>query len=209
MGAPMRKTGGGTGTGPSHGSGDWLTGQLLIAMPSMQDPRFAQAVICLCAHSADGAMGLVLNQPLDSFGFDDLLKQLDIAPTPPARAIRMVNGGPVEAGRGFVLHSPEWSTDGTLPVPGGPEREGAALTASVEVLKAIAEGNGPRQCVLALGYAGWGPGQLESEIAANAWLTAPADPDILFASKPQNAWRQALAKLKVDPLLLSGAAGHA
>ncbi|WP_338069645.1 YqgE/AlgH family protein [Rhodovarius crocodyli] len=205
----MRKTGSGAGTGPSHGSGDWLTGQLLIATPAMQDPRFAQTVICLCAHSADGAMGLVLNRPLDSFAFEDLLQQLGITPAPPARAIRMVSGGPVEGGRGFVLHSPEWQTDGTLPVPGGPDREGAALTASVEVLKAIAEGNGPRDCLLALGYAGWGPGQLEGEIAANAWLTVPADADLLFGSKPEATWRQALAKLKVDPLLLSDVAGHA
>jgi len=182
----------------------WLTGQLLIAMPSMQDKRFVRTVICMCAHSDDGAMGLVLNRPLPKLQFDDLLKQLGVTPVPSARSIRMLAGGPVENGRGFVLHSGEWATDGTLPVA-----KDTRLTASIEVLKAIASGEGPRDCVLALGYAGWGPGQVESEIASNAWLTVPAEPELLYGTDPDKAWAAALSKLKVDPLALSSVAGRA
>ena len=182
----------------------WLTGQLLIAMPSLRDANFAQTVICICAHSEDGAMGIVLNKPLQRLSFDALLKQLGVAPIPPARSIRMLSGGPVDGGRGFVLHSGEWSTEGSMSVD-----EQTRLTSSIEVLKAIAGGGGPRECVLALGYASWGPGQLEEEIGANAWLSVTPDETLLYDAKPDQAWRQALAKLKVDPLLLSGAAGHA
>ena len=186
-------------------SGDgWLTGQLLVAMPQMQDPRFARTVICLCAHSADGAMGLVLNKPLPNLSFDDLLKQLNLDPVPPQRRIRLLAGGPVEGGRGFVLHTADWETEGSLRVTGD-----VALTASVDILKAIAGGGGPRQGLLALGYAGWGPGQLESEFQQNAWLSVPPDHGLLFDADPDGLWRQALAKLHVDPALLSAAAGHA
>lgn len=186
------------------GHGGWLTGQLLVAMPSMQDPRFARSVICLCAHSDDGAMGLVLNKPLDGLSFEDLLKQLKLDPVPPQRRIRLMAGGPVENGRGFVLHTADWETEGSLKV-----QPDVVLTASVDILKAIAGGGGPRQGFLALGYAGWGPGQLESEIAENAWLSVPADERLLFAASPEKLWREALAKLHVDPALLSGVAGHA
>ncbi|WP_368414202.1 YqgE/AlgH family protein [Falsiroseomonas sp.] len=182
----------------------WLTGQLLVAMPNMQDPRFARSVICLCAHSDDGAMGIVLNKPLASLTFDELLKQLDLDPIPPQRRIRLMAGGPVENGRGFVLHTTDWATDGSLTV-----QPGLALTASVDILKAIAGGGGPREGVLALGYAGWGPGQLESEIQQNAWLSVPADERLLFAAAPDTLWREALAKLHIDPALLSGVAGRA
>ncbi len=182
----------------------WLTGQLLVAMPAMQDPRFARTVICLCAHSDDGAMGIVLNKPLDGLSFDDLLKQLGLDPVPPQRRIRLMSGGPVENGRGFVLHTADWETEGSLKV-----QPGIALTASVDILKAIAGGGGPRAGFLALGYAGWGPGQLESEIQQNAWLSVPADERLLFAAAPDTLWREALAKLHVDPALLSGVAGHA
>ena len=170
----------------------------------MRDPRFAQSVICLCAHSRDGAMGLILNKPLERMSFKALLKQLGVAPHPPARSIRMLAGGPVEGGRGFVLHSGEWSTEGTIDV--APQTR---LTSSIEVLRAIAEGGGPRDCILALGYAGWGPGQLEEEIAANAWLNVTPDETLLYTTPPESTWRHALAKLKIDPLLLSGAAGRA
>ena len=183
---------------------DWLGGELLVAMPGMTDPRFAQAVICLCSHSPDGAMGIVLNRPLEGMSFDVLLRQLGLAPVPPARRIRVVEGGPVEGGRGFVLHSADWSTEGSLPVRGE-----LALTANVEVLKAIAEGGGPRLGVLALGYAGWAPGQLDDEIQRNAWLSVPADEALLFEHAPEGLWRQALAKLRIDPVMLSGAAGRA
>ena len=184
--------------------GAWLTGQLLIAMPSLRDENFAQTVICICAHSQDGAMGIVLNKPLRRLTFDALLKQLGVAPIPPARNIRMLSGGPVDGGRGFVLHSGEWSTEGSLSVD-----DQTRLTSSVEVLKAIAGGGGPRECVLALGYASWGPGQLEEEITANTWLSVTPDETLLYDTRPELAWRSALAKLKVDPLALSGAAGRA
>jgi putative transcriptional regulator len=173
-------------------------------MPTMQDPRFSRSVICLCAHSGEGAMGIVLNKPLDGLSFDDLLKQLKLDPVPPQRRIRLMSGGPVENGRGFVLHTADWETEGSLVV-----QPGVALTASIDILKAIAGGGGPRKGLLALGYAGWGPGQLESEIQQNAWLSVPADEQLLFGGEPDKLWTLALAKLHVDPALLSGVAGHA
>ena len=182
----------------------FLTGQLLIAMPTMEDPRFAQSVIYLCAHTLEGAMGLVLNRPLQRPKFDDLLRQLEVAPLPPARRIRLCAGGPMDNARGFVLHTADWTGEGSLRVD-----ESLALTASLDVLKAIAEGNGPREGLLALGYAGWGPGQLDAEIQQNAWLSVPADETIVFDADHDTKWRRALAKLNIDPLLLSGAAGHA
>lgn len=182
----------------------YLAGHLLIAMPGMQDPRFDHTVVCLCAHSSEGAMGLIVNRPLAGMEFDELLRQLSIEPLPPQRRIRMVSGGPVEGGRGFVLHSDDWSTEGSLPV-----MPGLALTASLDILKAIAGGGGPKAGVLALGYAGWAPGQLEDEIQRNAWLSVPADERLVFGDDPSRTWDAALAKLRVDPALLSSAAGHA
>jgi len=181
-----------------------LSGQLLIAMPTMQDPRFARTLICLCAHSPSGAMGLVLNKPLEKLSFEGLLRQVNVEPLPPARTIRLVAGGPVEESRGFVLHSSDWTAEGSMAVEGG-----LGLTASLDILKAIAEGGGPRSCVLALGYAGWGPGQLDHEFQQNAWLSVEPDEDLLFDSDSGTKWRRALAKLRVDPLALSGTAGHA
>jgi putative transcriptional regulator len=182
----------------------FLTGQLLIAMPSMADPRFQQSIIYVCAHTPDGAMGLVLNRPIVKPTFDDLLKQLNVEPVPPAREIKLYAGGPVENARGFVLHTSDWTGEGSLRVTGD-----TALTASLDVLKVIAEGGGPRECVLALGYAGWGPGQLDQEIQQNAWLSVSADETLLFDKEHDTKWRRAFAKLRVDPLLLSGVAGHA
>lgn len=182
----------------------FLTGQLLIAMPSMSDPRFAQTIIYVCAHTPEGAMGLVLNRPVVRPTFDDLLTQLNLAPVPPVRQIKMCAGGPVENARGFVLHTSDWTGEGSLKVG-----ESMALTASLDVLRVIAEGGGPRECVLALGYAGWGPGQLDQEIQQNAWLSVPADNTLLFDSDHGTKWRRAFAKLRIDPLLLSDAAGHA
>jgi putative transcriptional regulator len=181
-----------------------LTGHLLIAMPTMEDPRFAHSVIYLCAHTPDGAMGLVLNRPLQRPRFDDLLRQLEVAPVPPARRIRLCSGGPMDNARGFVLHTTDWTGEGSLRV-----NDAVALTASLDVLKAIAEGKGPREGLLALGYAGWGPGQLDSEIQQNAWLSVPADEMLVFDDDHETKWRRALAKLNIDPLLLSGVAGHA
>lgn len=181
-----------------------LTGQLLVAMPSMGDDRFAQTVIYVCAHTPEAAMGIIVNRPLMRPSFDDLLRQLDIAPIPPARRIRVCAGGPVEDSRGFVLHTDDWSSEGSLRVS-----DHLTLTASLDVLKAIASGGGPRAGVLALGYAGWGPGQLDDEFQRNAWLSVPADEDLVFDADDGSKWRRALAKLKIDPLLLSGDAGHA
>lgn len=182
----------------------FLTGQLLIAMPAMQDPRFAHSVIYVCAHTSEGAMGIILNRPLAQPSFDDLLKQLDVAPLPPARRVRLCSGGPVDHARGFVLHTTDWTGDGSLRVD-----DGMALTASLDVLKAIAGGGGPKEGLLALGYAGWGPGQLDDEIQQNAWLSAPAPIALVFDDDNDTKWRRALATMKIDPLLLSGTAGHA
>ena len=181
-----------------------LTGQLLIAMPTMDDPRFAQSVIYLCAHTEDGAMGLVLNRPLVSPTFEDLLRQLDVSPTPPARRIALCDGGPLDGARGFVLHTADWIGDGSLQVD-----ETVALTASLDVLKAIAAGEGPREGLLALGYASWGAGQLDQEIQENAWLSAPASLDLMFDNDHPTKWHRAFATLRIDPALLSGVAGHA
>jgi putative transcriptional regulator len=182
----------------------FLTGQVLIAMPAMADPRFAQSVIYLCAHTPEGAMGLVLNRPIVKPTFDDLLKQLNVEPLPPIRQIKLCAGGPVGNARGFVLHTNDWTGEGSLKVD-----DCMALTASLDVLKVIAEGGGPRECVLALGYAGWGPGQLDKEIHQNSWLSVSADETLLFDADHETKWRRALAKLHVDPLLLSDVAGHA
>jgi putative transcriptional regulator len=181
-----------------------MTGQVLIAMPAMEDPRFAQSVIYVCAHTDEGAMGIVVNRPLASPSFADLLRQLGVDPVPPQRSIRLCQGGPVDNSRGFVLHTADWTGDGSLRVD-----DATALTASLDVLKAIASGGGPSRGLLALGYAGWGPGQLDREIAQNAWLSAPADAALLFDEAHETKWRRALAKLKVDPLLLSTASGRA
>ncbi len=181
-----------------------LTGQLLIAMPSMATPGFAQAVIFMCAHTPEGAMGIVVNRPLANPSFDELLEQLDVTPVPPARRIALLRGGPVDSARGFVLHTADWTGEGSLVVDNT-----VALTASLDVLKIIAGGDGPRQGMLALGYAGWGPGQLDREMQDNAWLSAPADIGLVFDANHDTKWRRAMAILKVDPILLSGAAGHA
>lgn len=181
-----------------------LTGHLLIAMPAMDDPRFAQSVIYLCAHTEDGAMGLVLNRPRTSPTFAELLRQLDVEPTPPARSIALCDGGPMDSARGFVLHTADWTGDGSLQVD-----DSVALTASLDVLKAIAAGKGPRKGLLALGYASWSAGQLDQEIFSNVWLSAPAPLDLVFDTDHPTKWRRAFASLRVDPALLSGVAGHA
>jgi putative transcriptional regulator len=149
-------------------------------------------------------MGIVLNRPIDGLSFDELLSQLKLEPAPPQRRIQLFEGGPVEGGRGFVLHSTDWSSDTSLKVT-----QELSLTASLDILQAIADGGGPREGFLALGYAGWGPGQLEEEIQQNSWLSAPADPALLFETAPDVKWRRAMARLKIDPLLLSDVAGHA
>jgi len=182
----------------------YLVGQLLIAMPGMPDPRFAKSVIYVCAHNDEGAMGLVINRQLDTIDFPDLLKQLDISPVPPEQDIRVLFGGPVEQGRGFVLHSPDYVRDSTLLV-----NDDVALTATIEILRSIAGGGGPVQKLLALGYAGWGPGQLDAEILNNGWLNVEADPDLVFDGDLDAKWDRALQKIGVAPGMLSDVAGHA
>jgi len=182
----------------------YLVGQMLIAMPNMVDPRFARTVIYMCAHSAEGAMGLVVNRLFDSLSFPELLEQVGIETTGDEQSIRVHAGGPVESGRGFVLHSADFVRDGTMVVD-----DNVALTASIDILRAIAQGSGPRQSLLALGYSGWGPGQLESEIQANGWLHAPADETLLFGAELDTKWEEAIAKIGIDFGMLSGDAGHA
>ncbi len=182
-----------------------LDGKLLIAMPSMGDPRFERSVIYMCAHSDDGAMGLIVNKPAPGLKFADLLKQLDIEAGEDAREIRVHLGGPVEHGRGFVLHSSEYeSSDATLKV-----NDAFGMTATLDILEDIATGQGPEHVILALGYSGWGPGQLESEIMENGWLTCDASPDLIFGATNEDKWSAALASLGVDPLTLSSSAGRA
>lgn len=205
--ALMKQSGGSRSTGRSY-----LDGQCLIAMPGMRDQRFRQTVIYLCAHSDEGAMGLVVNRPALDLNFPELLLQLGIPDrADPIRVqskdvpFQVVRGGPVETGRGFVLHSADYQADAsTLPVS-----EGVCLTHTVDVLRAIASGDGPQKAVLALGYAGWSPGQLENELLSNGWLHCDADADLLFDADNETKYQRALSKLGIDPARLSSAAGHA
>ena len=180
-----------------------LSGQLLIAMPSMQDPRFEHSVIFICAHSADGAMGLIVNKPFDAITFPGLLEQLGVSEYGGTKRIDVQLGGPVEASRGFVLHSQDYIRDASLVVD-----ENMALTATLDILRAIANDCGPRHCLLALGYAGWGPGQLDTEILNNGWLNVEADEDLVFGEDLDAKWSQAMSKIGVDPHMLSDNAGH-
>ncbi len=199
--------------GPRRASAEgYLDGQLLIAMPVMSDPRFARSVIYMCAHSEDGAMGLIINQRASHISFPDLLERLGIVTADGEDGIAddvgdlsIHVGGPVETGRGFVLHSADYFVDNsTLPIEGG-----VCLTATIDILKAIAAGSGPNRAILALGYAGWSPGQLESEIQANGWLNCPADPDLIFDPNLEAKYSRALAKIGIDPSHLVSDAGHA
>jgi len=181
-----------------------LEGKLLVAMPSMGDPRFARSVIFLCVHNGSEAMGLIVNRRAPGPTLPALLRQLKIpASDPPALPVRI--GGPVEHTRGFVLHSPDYSAGAaTRRIPGG-----FALTATLDVLEDLARGAGPARALLALGYAGWGPGQLEDELRQNAWLTCDAGPELVFSEDDDGKWARALRSIGIDPVLLSGSAGHA
>ena len=191
---------------------NYLDGQMLIAMPGIGDPRFEKTVIYMCAHSADGAMGIVVNKEADNITFPDLLERLEIIPEGDQirlpielQEMPVQIGGPVETGRGFVLHTTDYYvTDSTLSV-----QQGIGLTATLDVLKAIAGGTGPKKAMLALGYAGWGPGQLEDEIQGNGWLHCDADDTLVFDATLDKRYEKALAKIGVDPALLSSSAGHA
>ena len=189
----------------------FLEGQLLIAMPIMTDKRFARSVIYMCAHSSEGAMGLIINQRASHISFRELLKQLgiksgngaDIEIDPGELEVHV--GGPVETGRGFVLHTSDYhAANSTLAID-----EGVSLTATIDILKSIAGGTGPDRAILALGYAGWRPGQLESEIAANGWLHCPADPDLVFDRNLDRKYERAMTKIGIDPSHLVSQAGHA
>jgi len=196
---------------PRNAAPQFLDGQCLIAMPGMSDPRFEKSVIFMCAHSAQGAMGLVVNHPMTNVSFELLLSQLNIdageekVEAAPGSDIQICIGGPVESGRGFVLHSADYhSDDNTLSVD-----EDTSLTATIEILRAIAGGGGPERALLALGYSGWSAGQLEQEINRNGWLTCPADSELLFETPAEDKYAQALAKLGVDEAFLSSEAGRA
>lgn len=182
----------------------YLEGKMLVAMPGMPDPRFARTVIFMCAHSEDGAMGIVVNRVVDDLSYSDLMRQLKIGAAGQALRRRVHYGGPVETSRGFVLHSGDYRAEGTLAVKGG-----FALSSTIEVLRAIAEDKGPRQSLLALGYAGWAPGQLDMEIHANGWLSVEADEDLVLGSDLEAKWDRAIRKIGVDFTKLSNEAGHA
>ena len=182
-----------------------LAGQILIAMPAMADPRFEKSVILVCAHTAEGSMGLIINKPLEDLSFSGLLEHLSIPRAPEGRDIRVHLGGPVERGRGFVLHSPDWQVGrGTMEVPGG-----FGMTATTDILEALAKGGGPAKALLALGYSGWGPGQLEAEIGRNDWLTAEVSEGLVFGPDDRVKWSAALRGMGIDPLTLSASAGRA
>ncbi len=182
-----------------------LGGQILIAMPGMGDPRFEHSVILVCAHSDDGAMGLVINKPVPDLSFASLIEQLSISKGPRGREIRVHHGGPVDRSRGFVLHSRDWQAGkATMQIAG---RYG--MTATVDVLEALAQGAGPASALLALGYSGWGPGQLEAEIGRNDWLTTDAQPDLIFSPDDGGKWAGALRGMGIDPISLSSTSGRA
>lgn len=171
----------------------------------MSDLRFDKTLIYICAHSADGAMGLIVNKPATDLKFFDLLKQLNITPASSMRPIEVHFGGPVEHGRGFVLHSKDYiAKDSTLEV-----NEEFGMTATLDILEDISQGNGPDACLLALGYAGWGPGQLEDEIRDNGWLTCEADAALVFSGNNEDKWNGAIESLGFDPRLLSAEGGSA
>lgn len=182
-----------------------LTGKFLIAMPGMGDPRFELSVVLVCAHSSEGAMGLIINKPAPGAALPDLMAQLKIEPVPKRLSPAVQFGGPVELHRGFVLHSSDWSADeATLVVD-----DTFSMTATLDILREMSEGRGPSEAMLTLGYAGWGPGQLERELAQNGWLTANAKSEIVFHTPNDGKWEAALAVLGVDPLFLSATAGRA
>src|SRR5476649_3106804 len=199
----------GVTTGAARGS---LDGQMLIATPGMQDERFSRSLIYMCAHSSEGAMGIIVNHPAPHISFPDLLVKLDVIPKaekiqlpPGAGEVTVLKGGPVETERGFVLHSADFFIENsTLPID-----EGVCLTATLDILKAIAHGNGPQSAILALGYAGWAPGQLESEIQQNGWLHCAADTELIFGTDVEKKYDKALKKIGIELAMLSSEAGHA
>jgi len=203
---------GGSGSTRRGGKRGYLDGQMLIAMPTMGDDRFVRSVIYVCAHSTEGAMGIVVNQPAAHISFADLLVQLEVVPAAEliklpsgAGGVKVLKGGPVDTQRGFVLHSSDFFIENsTLPID-----EGICLTATLDILKAIARGDGPQSAVLALGYAGWAPGQLENEINQNGWLHCAADLELIFGQDTEHKYTKALRKIGINLGMLSTEAGHA
>ncbi|MGH6871887.1 MAG: YqgE/AlgH family protein [Rhizomicrobium sp.] len=184
---------------------NFLEGKLLIALPGMTDPRFEKTVIFMCAHSNDGAMGLIINKPVEGLGFQELMARLGLRITANTPDFPILYGGPVETGRGFVLHSGDYeSAESTMPVS-----EDVSLTGTLDILRAMAEARGPEKAIFALGYAGWGPGQIENEIRLNGWVHCDADSAILFDSELADKWSGALRKLGIDVSSLSIHAGRA
>ena len=192
-------------------------GQLLIAMPGLNAQPFDRSVIYLCQHDEDHAMGLILNQPISGLNFSKMVKELGITGENASLATQKIyRGGPVQNDRGFVLHSLDYQIDDITLDLGGPfikrpngDAQGVGLTASRDILVDLSSGAGPSKTLIALGYAGWGPGQLEDEIGQNAWLVAPASQDLLFMGHPEHLWSRALASLGIEPGHLSGTAGTA
>jgi putative transcriptional regulator len=190
----------------------YLDGQMLIAMPAMGDERFSRSLIYICAHSSEGAMGIIVNHPAPNIDFTDLLVKLNVVQTadaiqlpPGSGAVKVMRGGPVETERGFVLHSADFFIENsTLPID-----DGICLTATIDILKAIARGDGPASAILALGYAGWAPGQLETEIQSNGWLHCAADSELIFGPNIGGKYEMALKKIGIDLAMLSSEAGHA
>ena len=193
---------------------DYLEGQFLIAMPGIGDPRFERAVIYMCAHTREGAMGLIVNKPMEDLKLGELLHRLGMLPSEETNSIHLpqdlyqqpvYTGGPVEPGRGFVLHSLDYAlTEGTLRVD-----DMVGLTASLDILHDLVQGRGPKRMLLALGYAGWAAGQLEDELRVNAWLTCPADADIIFNLPPEERYAAALTKIGINPANLTMDTGRA
>lgn len=184
---------------------NFLEGKLLIALPGLSDPRFEKSVIFMCAHSSEGAMGLIINKPIEGLGFQDLVKNLNIRVKSNTPDAPVLFGGPVDTGRGFVLHSSEYkSGGGTMPVTSE-----ISLTATLDILRAMAEGQGPELSAFTLGYAGWGPGQIEDEIRLNGWVHCDADSKIIFDTDMDGKWSAALRKLGIDLSLLSANSGRA
>lgn len=184
---------------------NFLEGKLLIAMPGMSDPRFEKSVIYMCAHSTEGAMGIMVNKPVTGLSFQELLRKLELEVTDSTPDFPVLYGGPVETGRGFVLHTGDYDgSDATLPVS-----EDVSLTATLDILRAMGKGKGPQKAIFALGYAGWSPGQIEDEIRANGWIHCDCDRALLFADDIENKWASALGRLGIDVSGLSAHAGHA
>ena len=184
----------------------FLAGKLIIAMPTMSDPRFKRSVVCICAHNEDGAIGIIINKIIESLSFSKIIKQLKLNKNMTKNDYKnhIYFGGPVETERGFILHSADYSSENSTSI-----NSEISMTASTEILQALIDGNGPNKSIVALGYAGWGPGQLDTEIQSNAWLSVESDLELVFSAKTAEKWDMALEKMGVNPALLSTEAGRA